>query len=347
MDPTQADARERIPERTTDPLVSIVIPAKNEARNLEEVLPQLPCVHEVILVDGHSTDGTVETARELLPDVRVLAQTRRGKGNALAVGFEAATGDVIVMFDADGSADPRELPSFVGALVAGADFAKGSRNLDDGGSEDITGIRHMGNLALVRTANVLFGTRFTDLCYGYNAFWRDVLAAFDLPATKHGTGSTRPDRMLWGDGFEVETLLNCRAATAKLKIVEVPSVELPRIHGESNLNARVDGTRVLRTLMTEWKRHRVAAAKAVLDLTDVTTSTRDSLAEAPAAPALGRPEMVEHEHDPMSASLPLPRVGDQSHNVHSLHEDDRTVRSRFDLLGAVSLDQDIPVSESA
>src|SRR2546430_11305202 len=110
--------------RTVSPTLSIVVPTRNEARNLEVVLPELPPAHEIILVDGHSVDDTVATARRLLPDIRVLHQTRRGKGNALACGFLAATGDVIVMFDADGSADPAEIPSFVDALVAGADFAK-------------------------------------------------------------------------------------------------------------------------------------------------------------------------------------------------------------------------------
>lgn len=301
MDQTRVAGRERPPVRTTQPLVSIVIPAMNEARNLEVVLPQLPEVHEVILVDGHSTDGTVETAQALLPDVRVLSQTRRGKGNALAVGFEAATGDAIVMFDADGSADPREIPAFVDTLVAGADFAKGSRNLDTGGSEDITGIRHMGNLALVRTANMLFGTNYTDLCYGYNAFWRDVLDAFELPATAH---STDTGKMLWGDGFEIETLLNCRAATAKLKIVEVPSIELSRIHGISNLNARVDGTRVLRTLVTEWRRRPAAEARRV---------------------------------EPVTASIPQPRDGRQRERLISLREDPIELRSSHHLRDAAGI----------
>src|ERR1700761_3945509 len=95
------------------PKISIVIPARNEARNLESVLPELPSVHEVILVDGNSTDGTIETAKRIMPGIKVIQQTRKGKGNALVCGFQAATGDVIVMFDADGSADPSEISEFV------------------------------------------------------------------------------------------------------------------------------------------------------------------------------------------------------------------------------------------
>ena len=114
-------------------------------------------MHEVILVDGGSVDGTVETAREVLPGIRTFRQTRRGKGNALAAGFARVTGDVVVMFDADGSADPDEIPRFVEALVEGADFAKGSRFRPGGGSADITPVRRLGNRFLHTWMNVSFG----------------------------------------------------------------------------------------------------------------------------------------------------------------------------------------------
>ncbi|NMD45175.1 MAG: glycosyltransferase family 2 protein [Propionibacterium sp.] len=232
------------------PRVSIIVPTFNEAPNLERVLPTLPDVHEVIVVDGGSADGTVETAQRVMPSARVMQQTRTGKGNALACGFGAATGDIIVMFDADGSADAREIPLMVAALLSGADFVKGSRMLHGGGSADLTTTRAMGNRALTGLVNALFRTRYTDLCYGYNAFWRDVLDVFDLPDPE--AGGTR-----WGDGFEIETLLNCRAAAARLTILEIPSYEHDRIHGTSNLRAFPDGMRVLRTIDAEFRRLRV------------------------------------------------------------------------------------------
>jgi glycosyltransferase involved in cell wall biosynthesis len=240
--------------RSTDPRISIVIPAKNEARNLEVILPMLPKVHEVILVDGNSVDGTVESARAVMPDIIVARQTRRGKGNALACGFEAATGDVIVMFDADCSADPCEIPDFVATLVAGADFAKGSRFRPGGGSADITRLRGMGNRGLNVLANLMLGTRYTDLCYGYNAFWRDVLVHLELPSPSIGAVSRTS--MVWGDGFEIETVINCRIAAAALAVVEVPSFEKSRAHGVSKLNTFSDGWRVLRTIGTERQRAR-------------------------------------------------------------------------------------------
>jgi glycosyltransferase involved in cell wall biosynthesis len=235
-----------------NPTVSVIIPAKNEAANLTLVLPQLPAEYEIVLVDGHSVDETIAVAQAIRPDVVVVQQTRRGKGNALACGFQAASGDIVVMFDADCSADPEEIPRFVRALVDGADFAKGSRFTDGGGSEDITPLRQWGNSGLNVVANAAFGTRFTDLCYGYNAFWRDLVPVLDLPDT-----AVQPvDGMLWGDGFEIETVINCRFAAAGARIVEVPSVERLRAFGESNLRTFSDGSRVLRTILAERRRAR-------------------------------------------------------------------------------------------
>ncbi|SDC39580.1 Glycosyltransferase involved in cell wall bisynthesis [Geodermatophilus telluris] len=229
------------------PRVSVVIPTYNEARNLPHVFSLLPeDVYEVIVVDGRSVDDTIAVARSLRPDVRIVRQNRRGKGNAMACGFAAVTGDIVVMLDADGSADPREIPRFVQALVDGADYAKGTRFANGGGSADITRMRAWGNRWLNRSANVLFGTRYTDLCYGYNAFWEHCLTVLDLKAGDHDE-----DRKRWGDGFEIETIINTRVAKAKLRIVEVPSFEFERIHGESNLNTWRDGLRVLRALAIE------------------------------------------------------------------------------------------------
>jgi glycosyltransferase involved in cell wall biosynthesis len=234
--------------RTTDPSVSVVMPAQDEADNLEIVLGELPAVDEVVLVDGHSADGTVEVAAGVRPGITIVEQTPAGKGNALACGLASARGDVVVMLDADGSADPGEIPAFVEALVSGGDIAMGTRFHRRGRSDDITAVRGLGNRTLTRVMNTLFGTEFTDLCYGYNALWRDVVPALGLPADA-GDPSPR-----WGDGFEIETLLNCRAAAAGLTAIEVPSVERERMFGETHLRTFRDGRRVLRTLVAEWRR---------------------------------------------------------------------------------------------
>jgi glycosyltransferase involved in cell wall biosynthesis len=208
-------------------------------------------MHEIILVDGRSVDDTVAVARELRPDVRIVTQTRRGKGNALACGFAAATGDVIAMVDADGSADPGEIPRFVQALLDGADFAKGTRHIKGGGSTDFTWIRRTGNRMLGTIFNICYRRRYTDLCYGFNVFWTRCVPTLALnPA---GTKVPSNGAMPWGDGFEVETLIHIRAAKAGLAVSEVPSFERSRIHGNSNLRAVADGLRVLRVIVTELR----------------------------------------------------------------------------------------------
>jgi glycosyltransferase involved in cell wall biosynthesis len=233
-----------------EPTVTVVIPAKNEALNLPHVFAGLPKdSYELILVDGGSTDDTIEVTRRLRPDITIMGQTRKGKGNALACGFDAAAGDFIVMLDADGSTDPAEIPLFVEALKEGADFAKGSRFMPGAGSSDISRIRQLGNFLLNKIVNVLYGTRYTDLCYGYNAFRRDCLSVIGLDAGE--VEGVDASTMLWGDGFEVETLINVRIAKAGLRVTEVPSFERSRHFGASNLNAFSDGFRVLRTIHAE------------------------------------------------------------------------------------------------
>jgi hypothetical protein len=232
------------------PRVSVVVPTLNEAENLPVVLPRLPeGLFEVLVVDGGSTDGTVEVARQLLPDVRIIEQTGRGKGNALYIGLTAARGDILVTLDADGSADPAEIPRFVAVLVAGADVAKGSRFAQGGGSADITRARRVGNRALCTLVNRIYGTCYTDLCYGYNAFWSDCLPALSTPRPLYAADPALESPL--GEGFEVETVLNVRAAKGALRVWEVPSYELRRIHGQSNLKALRDGLRVVRTIWGE------------------------------------------------------------------------------------------------
>jgi glycosyltransferase involved in cell wall biosynthesis len=235
--------------------VSVVIPARNEAPNLPHVLKALPeGLHEVVVVDGHSYDNTIDVAQRVLPDAKIVQQTRRGKGNALACGFAAVTGDIVVLLDADGSADPGEIPAFVAALAEGADFAKGTRFGKGGRSYDITRFRRLGNFVLNRLVNILFGTCYTDLCYGYNAFHVHLLPLLDLPPINAQPTDCAPGEMVWGDGFEIETLINVRVARGGAKITEVGSTEKARMHGVSNLRAIPDGIRVLRTILAERRR---------------------------------------------------------------------------------------------
>jgi glycosyltransferase involved in cell wall biosynthesis len=195
-------------------------------------------VDEVIVVDGRSTDNTIEVARELLPEVVIVYQKGKGKGDALRAGFAAATGEIIVMLDADGSTDPGEIPHYVGALLAGADFAKGSRFIQGAGTSDMELLRRLGNWGFVTLVRILFGGNYTDLCYGYNAFWKSTLSSLSLDC----------------DGFEVETVMNLRALYSGLKVMEVGSFEAERRFGTSNLNTFRDGWRVLKSIFKEYVR---------------------------------------------------------------------------------------------
>jgi glycosyltransferase involved in cell wall biosynthesis len=241
-------------QRTT---ISVVIPTKNEAQNISWVLERIPpWIDEVVLVDGQSTDGTIEAARRARPDIAVVEQPSPGKGLALQAGFAAATGDIIVMLDADGSMHPAEIGRYVALLASGFDFVKGSRFMAGASSVDITWLRRIGNNALLYLTNAIYGTRFTDLCYGYCAFRREFLDRLALTAA----------------GFEIESQLIARACINALRITEVPSLELPRRHGQSNLRAFRDGRRVLWTLLKEAFRPRAVTtprlADAIVDVTD-------------------------------------------------------------------------------
>jgi glycosyltransferase involved in cell wall biosynthesis len=230
------------PDWEDRPLVSVVMPTLSEAENLPHIIPRLPdWIHELVVVDGYSTDDTVDVARRLYPELRIVYQTAPGKGNALLCGIAACTGDIAVLLDSDGSTNPEEIPRFVEAIEAGADLAKGSRFLHGAASDDITWLRRAGNWTLTRLVNLLFATRYTDLCYGFNAVRVDCVDELSLDA----------------DGFEIETLLGIRAAKAGLTVVEVPSWERRRIHGTSNLNTFRDGWRVLKTIVREWRSPRL------------------------------------------------------------------------------------------
>jgi glycosyltransferase involved in cell wall biosynthesis len=231
--------------RTLTPTVSVIIPTLNEAANIPFVLNTIPrWVDEVVVVDGRSRDDTERVARVLRPDVQIVKQVRRGKGAALQDGLNAAKGDLLIIMDADGSMDGADIAAFKEALIAGADYVKGSRFCAGGGSADITRLRRFGDRGICMLVHLFFGARYTDGTYGFKGLWADCLDAVHIDT----------------DGFEVELLIDIRAHRAGLKIAEVPCFETLRIHGKSNLNAARDGLRCLRVILNERFRRYGAAA---------------------------------------------------------------------------------------
>lgn len=210
----------------------------NEEKNLPHVLPRLPKdIDEVLIVDGRSRDKTVEVAKKLCPRARVVFQPGKGKGDALRYGIKRARGDIIIMLDADGSMSPEEIPRFVQPLLEGYDFVKGSRFLPGGGTSDMPKHRKFGNWVFTTLTNIFHRTKYTDLCYGYNAFWKK---AFKKVFFK-------------GNGFEVETEINIKINKAGLKVIEVPSFETERLNGEGKLHSLKDGYRILTTIFKELR----------------------------------------------------------------------------------------------
>ncbi len=270
-------------DRELGTTVSVVIPALNEAASLPHVLPLIPrFVHEVILVDGASTDGTIEVARQIMPSIRIVRQDRPGKGAALRAGFAAASGDIVVHLDADGSTDPAEIPDFVDCLLAGADYAKGSRFAEGGGSDDITPLRRLGNWSFVALANVLFGSRFSDITYGYNAVWRrhHHLLAPEI------------------DGWAHEIVGNIRAYRRGLRVVEVGSREAPRVAGEAKLRTFSAGWTILKAIVGEFFRPLPDVAGAAH-----ATETAPSYVAVPVVAETGLIAIPVRAYDEFSPSL--------------------------------------------
>jgi hypothetical protein len=280
-------ASERRPFR-----VSVVIPARNEARNIAWVLQHIPLdVDEIVLVDGRSTDLTIQVALTIRPDTVVVLDDTPGKGCAIRKGIETATGDFVVMLDADGSMDPREISRFIKPLLNGHDLVRGSRFTPGGGTVDMSPLRKVGNRAFLLLTRILYGVSRSDLCYGYAAFRRSTIMALGLTAT----------------GFEIEAQLFLRAERAGLAVTEVPSFEAPRRAGTSSLHTFRDGWRVLQTIIAERLRsqQRLGAAVKAPVSAGVAFSVGDGARNGLIALHIEQPTL-----EGLIAAGPSPRGGD-------------------------------------
>ncbi|HEY0890783.1 MAG TPA: glycosyltransferase family 2 protein [Nocardioides sp.] len=228
--------------------VSVVLPVRDQATSVALVLRQLSgdLVHQIVIVDRESSDGTLEAARSVRPDatIRRLPRTA-GRRLALAEGFAAATGDVVVTLPVDGSADPTEIERYVAALAAGADFVKGSRVVVGGGSTALSPLTIVWLRLLSWFANRITGAGFTDVAHASFALWTHYARELDLA----GLGGRRPHDTV------VDVLFACRVAAAGAAVVEVPSTERVRLFGSRP--QRLPAFRLLHAL---WRERRAADA---------------------------------------------------------------------------------------
>lgn len=228
--------------------ISLIIPAKNEEKNIALILNNIPnTINEVIVVDGNSTDNTFSIAKSDSGERIVIKQVSKGKGAALSKGFKLATGDFVIAIDADGSNDPAEIGNFIDAYLKGFQLVKGSRYIMGGGSSDITLFRSFGNLFLTKLVNFLFRTKWTDLAYGYIGLSKGLINELNI-SNFDDENSTFFN---YGKGFEIEALICCRSIKTGAKIIEVPSFEKSRIYGSSNLKSIPDGMRALIAIIYE------------------------------------------------------------------------------------------------
>ena len=202
--------------------ISVAILARNEQDSIGRVIEGVqPVADEVLVIDGNSTDSTVEAAESA--GAKVYADQGRGKGDGIRKAIEVAGGDVIVFMDADGSHEPGDIPRMVAPIIAGeADLVVGSRWT--GGSDELGGdvgmfIRSTGSSFITLVINYRWDVRLTDVENGFRAIARDVARSIDL--VEHG--------------FTIEQEMVMKCLKGGYKVTEVPTHEYRRQAGSSDL----------------------------------------------------------------------------------------------------------------
>lgn len=222
--------------------ISVIVPVRDEADNLAEFLPLVrPFADELIVVDGHSADGSAEIARSLADEL--VFDNGRGKGDGLRCGVAAASHDIVVFIDADFSHDPGDIPKIVEPIRNGlATHVHGSRML--GGSDELfhdipNYVRLFGSVTITLGINLRFGTRITDSQNGFRALRKSLFE--ELETRELGT--------------TIEQELVIKSLAAGHAIVEVPTHEFSRRGGRSKISVRRDWPRYVYS----WLRYLLAS----------------------------------------------------------------------------------------
>lgn len=213
------------------PTVTLLALTLNEVQGVQAVLPAVDktLFHQILVVDGGSTDGTVEWCRSNGFDVMV--QSQPGIRFAYLEAWPHVTGDVVLTISPDGNCDPAFLAPIIAKMAEGFDMVIGSRYLGDAHSDDDTWMTGVGNWLFTRTVNLLHGARYTDCMVIYRAFRRSLIAELDLDKD---ASYVLPER-LFRTTISWEPLMSVRVAKRRLRVAEVAAGEPVRIGGKSKL----------------------------------------------------------------------------------------------------------------
>jgi len=215
---------------------TLIIPTLNEIDGMREIMPRIKneWVDQIIVVDGHSQDGTIEYARQM--GYFVLVQKTKGLVNAYREAVEVAEGDIIVIFTPDGNSIPELIPLLIKKISEGYDMVIVSRYLDKAKSLDDDIVTAFGNWMFTSIINILFGGSYTDTLVGFRAWKKDLL--------KYANKNTDIA------GFEPHSAIKC--AKLKLKTTEIPGDEPPRIGGTRKMRPLVNGFYILLLIIKEY-----------------------------------------------------------------------------------------------
>ncbi|MDP3990842.1 MAG: glycosyltransferase family 2 protein [Candidatus Nealsonbacteria bacterium] len=216
--------------------VSLVIPTRNEAKSLGRTIQEIPAgfVDEIIVSDGHSTDGTLETAKGL--GCQAITQEGRGFGLGIISGIKHCTGDIIIIMDADGSQNPADIPRLIEKIKEGYDIGWGSRYVQKKKTADDTWLRYFGNQFFTFLTRILHGVKTADILYMFAAFKKEVFEKVSLRSP----------------GFEFCIELPVKAHKAGFKFGEVPCVERKRLADETKVNDLLDGWKILSAILKRY-----------------------------------------------------------------------------------------------
>lgn len=210
---------------------TLIVMTLNEVNGMRAIMPQIhpDWCDQIIILDGGSTDGTIEYARE--QGYFVYEQKQRGIRFAYLEVLPYIEGDVVITFSPDGNSIAELLPDLIAKMKEGYDMVIVSRYLDDAKSEDDDIVTGFGNWLFTRTVNLLHGGKYTDVMVMYRAYKTQLIYDLDLDKDE---SYALPEK-LFSTIISWEPLLSVRALKRKLKVGEIPGDEPPRIGGERKL----------------------------------------------------------------------------------------------------------------